>query len=130
MESRKFAGTFLSVTVKTCLFILIVVALYFVGRLAYGFGHDVFDEQPMAADGSGVEIIVDIPVGSSVGDIADILAQKGLVSSAVLFKTQARLSDYYKKFIPGTYTLSTEMTPTEIMVVLCTKPEEETTEAK
>ena len=44
METKKLAGTILSVSVRTCIFALAVVFLYFFGRQAFSFGVAIFDD--------------------------------------------------------------------------------------
>lgn len=127
MEGRKLAKTIVMVSMKTLVLVLILVCLYFAGKTAYDFGVNIFDEKSMET-GEGHEVSVTIPEGSSAMDIAKILESNNLVESATLFYTQARLSDYYNGFVAGTYTLSTSMTPTEIMEIIA--PEPETTSAE
>ena len=128
MEAKKLAGTILSVSCRTLVFVLVVLILFFTGRYMYMFGQDVFNEQAMASPGNAITVEVTIPDKSSVMDIAGILADNGLVKSKILFFTQAILSDYSDDFTPGTYTLSTDMKPTQIMAVIAPEPEEETEE--
>lgn len=124
METKKLAGTILSVSCRTLVFVLVVLLLFFVGSYMYSFGRDIFHEKPMSSGSNAVSVEVTIPENSSVMDIAGILADKGLVKSPMLFFAQAVLSDYSEKFTAGTYTLSTDMKPTEIMIVIAPEPEE------
>ncbi len=124
METKKLASTILSVSCRTLVFVLVVLILFFVGNYMYSFGRDIFHEEAMSSGADAVSVEVTIPENSSVMDIAGILADKGLVKSPVLFFVQAILSDYPENFTAGTYTLSTDMKPTEIMIVIAPEPDE------
>ena len=45
METKKLAGTILSVSIRVCVFALALIFIYFLGRKAFGFGQSVFDEK-------------------------------------------------------------------------------------
>lgn len=124
METKKLAGTILSVSCRTLVFVLVVLLLFFVGRYMYSFGRDIFNEKPMSSANNAVSVAVTIPEDSSIMDIANILADNGLVESPMLFFAQAILSDYPENFTAGTYTLSTDMKPTEIMIAIAPEPDE------
>lgn len=126
MEARKLAGTILSVSCKTLLFVLVVFLLIFVGRGLYDFGQKIFREEALTSSEYAYSKEITIPEGKSVMDVAELLEEEGMIEDSKLFFVQVLLSDYYKKFVPGTYTISTDMKPTEIMVTI--SPEPETTE--
>ncbi len=128
MEGRKLAGTILSVSCRTLVFVLVAMLLYFVGRTMFDFGRAVFNETAMASSQNAVEVEVTIPEGYTISQVADILKDNGLISDTVVFRAQARLSEYYNKFIPGTYTLSNSMKPSEIMAAISVEPENRTEE--
>lgn len=129
METKKLAGTILSVSIRACVFALALIFMYFFGRKAFGFGQSVFDEKSVDEKGYGYDVMITIPDGASNSQVADILLDNGLIEDKKLFLVQLKLSDYSKSILAGTYTLSTTMKPTEIMVALSTKPET-VTEAK
>lgn len=122
METKKLASTILSVSCRTLVFVLVVLLLLFVGRYMYSFGRDIFNEKAMSTKENALTVAVTIPENSSVMDIANILADNGLVESPMLFFAQAVLSDYPENFTAGTYTLSTDMRPTDIMIVIAPEP--------
>ena len=128
MEGRKLAGTILSVSCRTLVFVLVAMLLYFVGRTMFDFGRAVFNETAMASSQNAVEVEVTIPEGYTISQVADILKDNGLISDTVVFRAQARLSEYYNKFIPGTYTLSNSMKPSEIMAAISVEPDNRTEE--
>ncbi|MDD6339775.1 MAG: endolytic transglycosylase MltG [Butyrivibrio sp.] len=125
MEGKKLAKTIVSVSSKTLLFVMLALVLYFVGRTAYRFGNDVFNERAMASKNNATEIEFTVPEDYTMKSIGKSLKSKGLIADEKVFAVQAKLSDYNNKLIPGTYTLNNAMTPTEILTTLGTKQTEE-----
>jgi peptidoglycan lytic transglycosylase G len=64
--------------------------------------------QPFKGDGEG-EVRVTVPQGASLGEIADLLEQKGVVSSSSFFQLRARLAGRSGDLKPGNYTLARDM---------------------
>jgi len=64
--------------------------------------------QPLKGDGSG-DVSVTIPRGSSVGEIADILEQKGVVSSAFFFRTRTSIAGKGGDFKAGEIPMREDM---------------------
>ena len=66
--------------------------------------------QPFAGDGEGGEpVSVDIPEGSSAGDIAKLLDEAGVVSSARLFEWRLKLAGKSDEIQADSYTLASGM---------------------
>ena len=119
------AGVFLAGgAFKIALYICILVFLIWVGKSAYQFGYDVFNQQAMSP-GEGQEVTVVIKEDASLYKIAKTLQKKGLVKSAPVFYVQERLSTYHGKLQAGTYLLSTAYTPNRIMGILAGDDEQE-----
>ena len=72
----------------------------------------------VATSGTGRTVSVTIKQGDSVSDIADKLAEVGLITDKRLFKLQEKFSDYHGLEAPGTYELSTSMTPEEMLQIM------------
>jgi uncharacterized YceG family protein len=64
--------------------------------------------QPFKGDGEG-EVRVVIPEGSSLGEIADLLEGRGVVSSSSFFQLRARIAGRSGDLKPGRYTLARDM---------------------
>jgi uncharacterized YceG family protein len=64
--------------------------------------------QPFKGDGEG-KVAVVIPTGASLGEIADLLESKGVVSSGSFFQLRARLAGRSDELKPGRYTLARDM---------------------
>lgn len=123
MESRKLASTILSVSCRTLIFVIVAMGLYFVGRTAFSFGREIFDEKSMTSKLDACDVEITIPADYTTEGVAELLKAAGLIEDARLFQAQTMLSDYYKKFTPGTYTLNTGMTPSEILAAISVVPE-------
>jgi UPF0755 protein len=64
--------------------------------------------QPFAGDGTG-STTVRVPQGAGVGDIGDLLVQRGVVSSSFFFQARARLGGDAGALKPGSYKLKHDM---------------------
>jgi UPF0755 protein len=64
--------------------------------------------QPFKGDGQG-QVAVVIPQGASLGQIADLLESRGVVSSSSFFELRARLAGRSGELKPGRYTLARDM---------------------
>lgn len=53
--------------------------------------------------------------GMTAVQVGKLLQEDGLIKDAEVFSYQERFSSYHGKIYPGTYTLSTEMTPSEMI---------------
>jgi UPF0755 protein len=64
--------------------------------------------QPFKGDGHG-RVQVTIPKGSGVGEIADVLKRRGVISSGFLFELRATLAGKRGDLKPGAYALKSDM---------------------
>ncbi|VDH01580.1 putative aminodeoxychorismate lyase [Lysinibacillus sphaericus] len=74
--------------------------------------------EPMDAD-SEKTVEVEVPIGSGLDTISQILEDKGLIKNAKIFKYYAKVNNE-SDFQAGTYGLSTSMTPDELLKSLKT----------
>lgn len=126
MEAKKVAGTILSVSCKTLIFVMVALLLILMVQNLYSFGQKIFREEAKTTTENAILVEVTVPEDASALDIANIMADYGLVEDSKLFFVQIILSDYKDKFVPGVYTLSTDMKPSELMMTI--SPEEEESE--
>lgn len=105
-------------------FVAVLVLLFWLGKNAYEFGYDVFNQRAMSP-GEGHEVTVVLQDTSSVLRVAKTLESKGLVENAYVFYVQEMLSNYHGQMQAGTYLLSTAYTPTRIMGILAGDAEQE-----
>ena len=111
-------GLFLASGVfRTAFYVCVALLIFWLGKSAYQFGYDVFNQQAVSP-GAGQEVTVVIPDGASTYDVAKILKSKGLIQDSLVFFAQEKLSTYKGQMKAGTYLLSTAYTPTRIMGIL------------
>ena len=112
------AGLFVASGIfRTAFYVCVAVLIFWIGKSAYQFGYNVFNQQAVSP-GAGQEVTVVIPEGSSTYDVAKILKSKGLIDDSLVFFAQEKLSTYKGQMKAGTYLLSTAYTPTRIMGIL------------
>ena len=109
--------------------VLLAVAVMFVVRVAkvfYGYGYEIFAQTPMS-EPPGRAVTITVEKGDSVSDIGKLLEEKGLIQEdplGLLFRMQERFSENHGKIVPGTYELTSAMTPDEMITVMSAKKEE------
>ena len=109
--NKKSIRMILGVSLNVIVIAVGVFIIFTAGSKAYTFGHNIFDEEAVSSEAQARETQVTISDGITSKQLAKLLYDKGLVKDKTCF--------YYKdKFVGGTYTLNTAMTPTEMMKVL------------
>lgn len=124
MKSKGVAHSLVSGIFNIVIVIVAVMVVYRGSSAAYEFGTRIFGEAPMS-EAPGVEMTVTVTEGETIGEIAEDLKNKGLIRDTGLFELQVMLSAYKEGFPAGTYTLTTAMTPDEMMKVMAGAVEEE-----
>ena len=81
--------------------------------------------QPFKGDGNGT-VALTIPSGAGVGEIADVLAERGVVSSPFFFRARATLSGSAGDFKAGRFTLSRDMSYGAAIAALSQSPAAQT----
>lgn len=117
MSARKFVLGLLDAAVKIAFVIVVILLISRYSSLAYNYGYHIFNQVPVSS-GTGRTVTVTISEGDSASTIADKLASVGLITDKNLFKLQEKLSDYHGMEAPGTYELSTAMTPEEMLQIM------------
>ncbi|MBR0163045.1 MAG: endolytic transglycosylase MltG [Lachnospiraceae bacterium] len=120
MKAENTALRIIGIVIRIALFGIAAMVVVRVAKIAYGYGYEIFAQTPVS---SGTGYIVTVTVGEedSVGDVARNLEEKGLIRDDLLFRLQEMFSDYHGKIAPGTYDLSTAMTPDEMLAVMSAK---------
>ena len=108
----------LGTVLQYVLIVILIMLIVRYAREAYAIGYGAFSEEAMDAEGEGHEVTVEIKDGMSVSEIGQLLEKDGLIKDARVFPLQERLSSYHGKLAPGTYTLTSDMTPDEILKAL------------
>jgi UPF0755 protein len=117
MSVRKFVLGLLDAAIKIAFVIIVVMLISRYSKMAYEYGYRIFNQVPVSS-GTGRTVTVTISEGDSASTIADKLASVGLITDKNLFKLQERFSDYQGLETPGTYELSTAMTPEEMLQIM------------
>lgn len=117
-------ATVISVSFNIIIIAVVVMCVYSFGSKAYQFGNAIFDASPV--DSVNVRTVtVTVPDGASVTDIAGIMESAGLVNDKYVFAVQLILSDEKDMIKSGTYSLSTDMLPSELINAMIPQTEEE-----
>ena len=117
MNSRQVGVSIVGTIMKAVIAIVAVMLIYRYAMIAYSYGYQIYNQQPLAT-GEGRSVSISISESDSVSDIGTMLVNKGLISDKKLFWLQERLSEYHGMIKPGTYELSTAMTPDEMMQIM------------
>ncbi len=126
METNKVIFKFIKIAFSVMIALVILYGTISVAMVAYDFGYRVFTEAPMDEE-PGKKVKVTIDEGMSGKEIGQLLVDNGLVRDANLFNLQLELSVYADKLQPGKYILDTSMTAKEMMAVMATSPDSEST---
>lgn len=124
MNIRKIGLWLLDTIVKVVFVVVVVMLISKYSKVAYDYGYRIFNQVPVSS-GTGRTVTVTIKEGDSASTIGDKLASVGLITDKNLFKLQERLSDYHGQEAPGTYELSTAMTPEEMLQIMAAGAEDE-----
>ena len=117
MNAKKIALGFLDLAVKAAFVIIVIVLISKYAKIAYSYGYQIFNQSAVSS-GTGRTVSFTVKSGDDVDTIADNLAGLGLIKDKTLFKLQERFSEYHEKEKPGTYELSTAMTPEEMLTIM------------
>lgn len=107
--------TVINISINVLVLAVVAILIYSYAGKAYDFGRSIFDEKAMDTEETAKVVVVTIPKSSSNSKIAELIQKEGLVESKYAFLVQLELSDYKDDILPGTYTLNTSMTPTQII---------------
>lgn len=111
---------------RILLMLLAIVLIAGVAVIAYDVAYDFVREDPYETyDPSGEEVVLDIPEGSSVSEIAALLKEKGLIENELLFRIKAKLTGAEDYFQYGVYKLIVGMPIETIMEELKAGAKEE-----
>jgi UPF0755 protein len=117
MSAKKFFLGLLDAAVKIAFVVVVVMLISKYSKMAYDYGYHIFNQSAVSS-GSGRSVTFTVKSGDSVDTIADNMAGVGLITDKRLFKIQERFSEYHGMEQPGTYELSTAMTPEEMLAII------------
>lgn len=125
MKNDSVTSIVVGIIIKILLTVILVLALYFVGRHAYAFGYCVFAQETMSSP-PGKKVAVTITEDMSIADIAKLLEMRELIQDDKVFRVQYMLSEYRGEIVPGSYVLNTSQTADEMLGVLSQQDVKET----
>jgi len=102
-------------------YVLIAVAVLIIisaSRQAYAIGYAVFAQTAVDTKQNAKVVTVDITSDMSVKEIGELLEKDGLLKDGSLFPYQEKFSSWHGKIKPGTYKLSTDMTPEDMLKIM------------
>lgn len=124
--------TIINISINVIVLAVLISFTYRGAGMAYEFGKAIFAEEAMTTEEEAKNYSVTIPKSPSAMEIAKVLEEAKLIENRYVFLVQLKLSESEEDIIPGTYILSTSMTPSKMIEVMCTQeqPSEESGEAK
>ena len=117
MNAKKVTLGVLDLAAKAAFVIIVIMLISKYARVAYSYGYQIFNQSAVSS-GTGRTVSFTVGSGDDVDTIADNLAGLGLIKDKTLFKLQERFSEYHEMEKPGTYELSTSMTPEEMLTIM------------
>ena len=100
MSASKIVMRLVSISFTILFFVIVVYGLYELGLRSYDYGYRIFAEPPVAS-GEGQDKLVRIKSSMSDSDIAQLLAEKGLIRDKWLFVIQLKVSGYGGRLAAG-----------------------------
>ena len=119
MNGKYLVGAVVEAIIKAIVLVIVIMFVFRAATSAYDFGYKVFADKPISQS-EGRSITVGVAEDADIGDVAQMLEEKGLIEDARLFRVQELLSGYHNKILPGIYDLSTSMTAEEMLAVMST----------
>ena len=74
--------------------------------------------EPVAGPGTAAEMTITVPQGANSGNIADLLAQQGLIKNGIVFRIYANYSGLDNRLQAGEYSFNTGLSTPEIVARL------------
>lgn len=127
MNTKEIVMSVFSVALKVVVLVIAVMFIYKYALIAYDYGYRLFGEKPMT-EGEGRTVSVTVSPQMSVKEIGQALENKALIRDANLFVFQEKLSEHKGKIKPGIYELNTSMTAEEMIAVMASDSENETSD--
>lgn len=124
MSIKRIGLGLLDTIVKVVFIVVIAMLIMKYAKVAYNYGYHIFN-QTAVSSGTGRTVTVTIGRSDGAREIGKKLADVGLITDRNLFWFQELLSEYHGMEKPGTYELSTAMTPEEMLRIMSAEEEGE-----
>lgn len=98
--------------------VLIIIIVVFVAAKLLGSAYDSGNRYVNGNNPEAVSVSFTIPAGATTSEIADILKENGLISSALFFRVESKLGGYDGTYMQGDYVIDKGTESEEIMKIL------------
>lgn len=119
MNFRKTSEKTLAITIKTAVWIILIVILVTLGLKGFQFGEKIFSEKGVS-EKPGEERVITIDAKDSKMDVAAKVVKAGLAKDKWVFYVQSLLYD--AKFKPYQYTVNNSLSAEDIIGILSEEP--------
>lgn len=123
MNLKKISENFFSFSIRTVVWVLLIIALVVFASRGFIFGQQVFSSKGMDNE-PGRDVTVTINKSDSLMDVANKLVDEGVVEDKWVYYVQSLI--YEGKYIEGEYIINTSKCGEDIVEQLSTKIEKKT----
>ncbi|MCL2593404.1 MAG: endolytic transglycosylase MltG [Defluviitaleaceae bacterium] len=116
-NANKLLKFLIGIVINVTVMLLVVYALIIITGRSFDMGQDIVADL-VGEYGEGVEIEIEVSDDVRVNDLANILAEAGIINSPLLFRLENILQGTNHTITAGTYTLNTTMNSIEIVNTL------------
>ena len=116
MNTNKLLKFLIGIVLNITFMLIMLYAIIFITGRSYNMGHNIASD--LTTELESVEIEIEIPDGVRVNDIANILADAGVINSSLFFRVENILKGTNYTLREGVYTLNTEMDSNDIVNTL------------
>lgn len=114
---KQFIISFVTITIKVIVFVLIARYVMGAASQAYNFGYRIFSEEPVDGE-PGITYTVKLSEETTPKQVAQALEDYGLIRDKNLFYLQYMLSPHRGELMPGSYELNTSMTAEQMLTIM------------
>ena len=112
----------LIIKILSGIFILLLIA--YVAVTMKNIGYEIFADEPLTSQSQAVEATIVVTEEDTLLDIAKDLKNKHIIDNPYYFVIAVHFLDDYDQIKPGTYTLSSADSPSQILATLTAREEE------
>ncbi len=117
MNTNKAVLQVLRIFLKVITYVLIILGIFCLGKVAYTYSHAVLHPEAME-EAPGRSVSLEIKQDATQKQLAEFLEKNGLIESAGVFRLQMKVLDFDDTVKAGKYRLNTSMTPEEMLEIL------------
>lgn len=126
MSNRETSQGFAKVSIKTLVYVVMIVVAVVCATAAYSFGTQLFSEEGVDPK-PGTDMTFTVEEGTTIDSFGKRLEEFNVIKSSTVFKVQTYLYNV-KTIKAGTYSFNTSQSNEEIFKIISSGPEEERAE--